>query len=800
MIKKLFLSLVIFISISAIFTSKAAIGEWRLHLSYNNATYCQVADDKLYILANGSLYSYNSSDEEIRIYDKINTLSDTEILFISYCDYIDALVIIYNNANIDLLYNDDTVYNITDIKNSDITNKTINNISIIESKAYLSTNFGVVELDLKKKEFKNTYNINKNIFSSYNHNNYIYAGTEDGLYVGRCNDNLLDIRNWVKIEDYKVIDIQEFKGNLYYLVEKSGIYVIDNEKNKVNLEKWEEIANDKTGNIIDYNGKITIESNLVSSSSNKSSNPTYIYKEGDKLYAGSSTNIIVFEDKDTYKKYSLDGKSKFIQTKGNSLWNCKGYGGVVKCSITDGKIVEEGEPITPNSPVRNYCEYMRFDGNKLLVAGGTLNYYDISFYDPTLMTYDYKDEYWTNFPEEGISNITNTNYRNMCCIVEDPMEPGHYFASSFGHGLYEFRDGEFINHYNHTNSQIESVLPDSKSAHKYVRIPRLHYDNEGNLWVINTGVKDIIKILKRDGTWQSLKYDLISEKPTMVDILFDSRGWLWMTSLRAPGGLFCAKLNNTPLDTSDDETNIWIDHIKNQDGINYEIFYLNDFKEDRNGTFWIGTDAGLFTIDNPKTFFNDGIFKQIKIPRNDGSGLADYLLNNVYIQAICVDGANRKWIGTRTNGIYLLSEDGQETIHHFTTENSPLPSNGIVSIAINDESGEVFIGTYNGIVSFMGNATKPETTLDENKVHAFPNPVRADYSGDISIVGLTFNCNVKIVDAAGFLIYEGVSNGGEFTWDGRNNKGDKVASGVYYVLAADEEGNEGVATKILIVR
>lgn len=167
---------------------------------------------------------------------------------------------------------------------------------------------------------------------------------------------------------------------------------------------------------------------------------------------------------------------------------------------------------------------------------------------------------------------------------------------------------------------------------------------------------------------------------------------------------------------------------------------------------------------------------------------------------IHVDGANRKWIGTRNNGIYLLSEDGQETIHHFTMDNSPLPSNGIVSIAINDESGEVFIGTYNGIVSFMGNATKPETELDENKVHAFPNPVRADYSGDISIIGLTFNCDVKIVDAAGFLIYEGVSNGGEFVWDGRNSKGEKVASGVYYVLAADEEGNEGVATKILIVR
>lgn len=799
MIKKLFLSFAVFFLLATQSTLHAAIGEWRLHNSYHNATYCQKVKDRIYVLSNGALYSYNYEDEEIRTYDKIDTLSDGEISFISYCSSVDALVIIYKNLNIDLLYSDETVYNISDFKNSNITNKIINNISIIDDIAYLSTNFGIVELDLKKKEFNKTYNINKEVLCCYNYNNYIYAGTTEGLYIGNTSDNLLDNKNWSKIEDYKVLNFEEFDGDLYYLVEKSGIYVIDNEKNKIAVEKQEENKTENSDNIIEYNGKITIKSDLLLST-NKANTPVYLYEKSNKLYAGTSSNLIIFDSKDNYKKYSLDGKSKFILADGNTLWNCKGYSGFVKSSLNDGKIVDEEEAINPNSPVRNYCEYMKFEGNKLLVAGGTLNYYDITFYDATLMTYDYENDYWTNFKEEGIKESTNTPYRNMSCIVEDPLEPGHYFASSFGHGLYEYRDGEFIKHYNHTNSDIESVLPNNQSAKNYVRVCRLQYDKDGNLWIINTQVKDIVKVLKRDGTWLSLKYDLISEKPTMVEMLFDSRGWLWISSLRAPGGLFCAKMNNTPLDTSDDETKMWNDHIKNQDGINYDINYLNDIKEDRNGIIWVATDAGLFIIENPKVFFEDGIFKQIKIPRNDGSGLADYLLNNVNIQVIHVDGANRKWIGTRNNGIYLLSEDGQETIHHFTMDNSPLPSNGIVSIAINDESGEVFIGTYNGIVSFMGNATKPETELDENKVHAFPNPVRADYSGDISIIGLTFNCDVKIVDAAGFLIYEGVSNGGEFVWDGRNSKGEKVASGVYYVLAADEEGNEGVATKILIVR
>ena len=162
--------------------------------------------------------------------------------------------------------------------------------------------------------------------------------------------------------------------------------------------------------------------------------------------------------------------------------------------------------------------------------------------------------------------------------------------------------------------------------------------------------------------------------------------------------------------------------------------------------------------------------------------------------------ANRKWIGTNSNGIYLVSADGQETIHHFTTENSPLPSDCIESIAINDVTGEVFIGTDKGIASYSSDAIAAADKLVESNVYAYPNPVRADYSGNISIVGLTHGCVVKIVDAAGFLVNEGESNGGMYLWNGRNSRGEKVASGVYYVLTYDSDGREGVATKILITR
>jgi hypothetical protein len=215
---------------------------------------------------------------------------------------------------------------------------------------------------------------------------------------------------------------------------------------------------------------------------------------------------------------------------------------------------------------------------------------------------------------------------------------------------------------------------------------------------------------------------------------------------------------------------------------------------------WIGTNSGLFVVDDFNNLFNNNVFKQIKVPRNDGTGLADYLLSGVYIKAITVDGANRKWIGTNDNGIYLVSADGLETIHHFTMENSLLPSNTIESIAVNDLSGEVFIGTDKGMASYMSDATRPAKSLNENNIHAYPNPVRANYNGKIFITGLTHDCNVKIVDAAGYLINEGTSTGGQYSWDGRNAKGEKVPSGIYYVLTYDESGNEGAATKILITR
>lgn len=764
MIRNILLSTVLILLTSI---SKAAIGDWVLHNSYHDATYCEIVDDKIYILASGALYSYQKEDSEVRTYDKISHLNDIEISFIRYNKDINALLIIYKNANIDIMYSDESVYNIPDFKNKSIKNKTINNISIVGKTAYISTGFGIVEFDIEKKEFNNTYTLNKNIICSYYFNGKIYAGTNDGILCGDTDKNLLDPNNWKVINNNKIKEFCEYNGELLCIVNSKGIYTIGN------------------------------DNNLTQKINTKGVNYSYIYNTNNKLVAGNSSNLLLMDNLTDYNNYKLDGNSKFVRVSENEFWNCKGYKGFVNAKTEQNNIIDNGESLTPNSPVRNYCEYMKFSGDKLLIAGGNLNYFDINFYDPTIMEYYYNDEKWYNYDEENVkTTLAGKKYRNICTIDEDPNEEGHIFVGSFGHGVFEFKDREFVNYYNFDNSPIESLFSNS---YNYIRISKVLFDNDGNLWIINTGTKNIIKILKNNGTWQQLNYKEIEYLPTVSNIYFDSRGWLWAVSLQQDAGLFCAKINGTPFDTSDDETKAWFAQFTNQDGITYDIYQIYGFAEDKDGKIWVGTNTGLFVIDNPNSFFNNSKITQIKVPRNDGTGLADYLLNGTYIQYIYVDGANRKWIGTKNNGIYLISADGMETIHHFTTENSPLPSNSVVSIAVNDKNGEVFIGTEKGLVSFMGNATIPEETLDENKIHVYPNPVRADYNGDISIVGLTFDCNVKIVDSTGSLIHEGISIGGSFNWDGRNKKGERVASGVYYVLTYDENGNEGATTKILFI-
>ena len=258
---------------------------------------------------------------------------------------------------------------------------------------------------------------------------------------------------------------------------------------------------------------------------------------------------------------------------------------------------------------------------------------------------------------------------------------------------------------------------------------------------------------------------------------------------------------NGTIDTQKDDQHRFISTFSNQDGTSYSPNLWYCAVEDLDGAIWVGNTAGIFMTTTPDEVFNSDFYlTQIKVPRDDGSGLADYLLSNVSVKCIAIDGANRKWVGTTDNGVYLISADGLECIHHFTKDDSPLISDAINDIAINGETGEVFIATDAGLCSYKGDATDPEPTLVSSSLKVFPNPVNPDYTGDVHITGLAYNSDVKIANAAGKLVYEGTSNGGQFTWNCCYATGKHVSSGVYYALCTDAEGKKGACAKILIIR
>ena len=277
-------------------------------------------------------------------------------------------------------------------------------------------------------------------------------------------------------------------------------------------------------------------------------------------------------------------------------------------------------------------------------------------------------------------------------------------------------------------------------------------------------------------------------------IIIDSKGLMWFVN------------NNWVLPAlyqynTENDNIIAYENIVNQDGTKINIQDgIRCVVEDLEQNIWVGTSMGPVMLERSEIENNGSTFTQVKVPRNDGTNYADYLLEGVNIKSIVVDGGNRKWIGTTGNGLYLISADNMEQIEHFTADNSPLLSNNIFSLAINNEMGELYIGTDIGLCSYTTDATAALSSIEKDNVYAYPNPVEPGYDGLITIVGLSLDADVKILSASGQLVAQGRSNGGTFTWNGRDKKGRRVVSGIYMVATATNKGEKGTVCKIAIIR
>ena len=743
-----------------------AVGTWQTYFSYSQVNKIAEGNECIYALSSGNLFALDKEYESLRTFSKVQGMSDNDITDIRFNKSLNTLMIVYANCNIDLL-KDGSFQNIPDLKRKSINNKRVNSVTFRDQIAYLSCGFGIVAVNMGKQEIADTYIIGlngtyTNIYATAFLKDSIYALAKEGIYVASLNStNLADYANWKMMQAPDgVIGDQLVNFNEDLLILRDGKPCRYNNGNWTNLIE--------TGEYTKINA------------SGKTLNCTGV--EG---FATFGSDWMVIEQR------ALLGINDMISN-GQKHWiaYCE-EGDCTLAKLEDGEVVNR---FRPDGPYSSSVAFAKVRDGKIITGSGVP--FDRAMNTPGVVQI-YEKGKWTIIQNQDVQEVLpGPELYDVLDAEFDPADPRRFYVATW-RGLFEFYDNKVVASYNAQNSPLEKF----GDGDQLVLVDGLCFDQKNNLWVTNMRAKDILKVKKADGTWDSFYYPEATDKGTTKELFIDSHGLKWVLSPRSGAGVFVSYDNKTPFNAQDDQAR-WFDQFNEysqSEGVTaISTAIYRCIAEDKNGAIWIGTEKGPLIINNPEKVFSENFYvERIKITREDNPLFADYLLANEQVESICVDGANRKWIGTTTSGLFLLSEDGQETIHHFTKDNSPLTSNYIIDISINEKTGEVLIATANGLFSYMSDAIDGSDSYSD--VYAYPNPVKENYDGMIIIKGLMENSIVKIADIEGNVVHQGLSNGGIFSWDGKRLNGKRVKSGIYLVFMALSDGSEKAVTKIAVI-
>jgi hypothetical protein len=745
--------------ISGWLASQMPVGSWSDHLRYNTASAIAGNSLTIYASTGSSILAWNKEFNELRRLSPVNGLSETGISDISWSEEKSMLVIAYESTNIDL-FTGNTVHNIPEIRNKFTPGtKRINRVRTLGKNAYLATGFGIVIIDLEKQEIHDTWKPgpgteNNEVYDIAFGNGSVYAATENGLWQADIsNQGLAYYGNWDLLsipEPGSFCNHLIFSGETLYCNVPQGS------------------AGDR---IYAINGEIKLFS----------FSPGIIINSFDPAPRGftiSSANFLKHYNSDGSLINLIDsygwGPPDISQgiVIGSDLWIADKNHGIVM-----GKNMTEFAGLSLSGPsINEVANITSVNGKTILCAGGIDNSWN-----------GLKRSFQVSIHENNLfTNIVHGISTDAMRSFIDPANSSRFFISSWGSGLYEYENNILVKHYDSSNSPLQNsgtTVPETK-------VCGLAMDKSKNLWITQPDGTENIKILKPDGSW--ILFPVTINAPLAGDIISTGNGQMWII-LPGGHGLFIIDDNNTTDFFTDDRMRKLT--VRDSDGkIINNVFSA---AEDLDGNIWIGTDQGPVIYDNADLIFEDAIRgTRIKVARNDGSGLADFMLGTESITAISVDGANRKWFGTKSSGAYLLAADGTEVIKSYNTSNSPMFSDSIASIAIDNITGEVWFGTSEGVLSVRELATSGRQSY--NDVYSFPNPVREGYLGNVTITGLMKETQIKITDISGNLVYETRSEGGQASWDLSTYDGRRVKTGVYIVFCASSDGTESCVTKILV--
>ncbi len=745
---------------------------WENYYSYYHVTDIIKTSNSVFCLSDGALFSLDIDTKEVVRWTKKEGLHSGNIRFMSYSQDLDKVFLVYENNMLDVIDKNGNIEPIRDLYQTTSKAITIQCCFIHQKTAYLGTNFGIIAINLSKLEVADTYYIGPDaqdvsISNLAVANDSLFAQSQDVLYKASLTSNLLSYTVWSTepLGTGTWSNLTPYQEQLW-AINDTNIFVRENGLWELvpSSDKWEKLTTD-----------------------------------GKKLYAIDDVRHI----------YEITNKNTLAELYTSSNVNCAVYDNVNHIywlglnSHGIGSLKENAQAVDqtfmPDGPIRNDIYSLTFAGEKLFICPG-YRWADRGKLDASFAflnpdgTWGY-ESYWHT------SSVLGTYIMDLVAVGVDPNDNSHFFMSSYGFGVIEYRNNQVYKQYTEGTQgcTLNSLVEGNP---QYVRTDAATIDNQGYLWVLqpgdNVNTVHVMNLNSRQWTCFNLyshqqRIIINVPKGIWIDQRYDQRKW--MIAQRSGACIAVLDDNGTPTIPSDDHSVAYSSMVdQNNNTISFNFIY--DMAQDHNGDMWVGLEGGLIIIPSSTEIMTSNQCKRVIIPRNDGTGLADYLLANDNVRAIAVDGGNRKWLGTENSGVYLVSPDGMTTIYHFTEENSPLPSNNITDIAIHPTTGEVFIGTSAGLVSYRSDAS--EAFEDYSNIIAYPNPIRPNYDGVVTISGLTEGTVVNIIDQGGQLVCKTNANGGIAVWDLKNGDGKRVSSGIYSALCNDTNGKHQLV-KIMVM-
>lgn len=773
-IKLVVLSLFLFIATQVLAQSDMAMGDWKAYLGHYQAKQSIEKEGFIYTITNGGMYSYDLAENNFRNFSTIDGLTDVQPNTLFYHKDKNMAFLGYNDGSIDYFQDPNDIQHFTDIQRNDFyTQKAILNFAGKDSFLYVACDFGMVIYDLNRAEpkFTVTQVLNNPVRTPIKaiaiFDNKVWATVGDSglFYVDANAINLSDPTIWKKasgtngLPKAKITDIVADDNNMFVSLGNS-------------------IYQKKGNDWIQYN----VYANRYS----------FLRLYNTELLAFSTDNngilAICTVDGSSVEYRAVPTGTQDIDKVEDNFWFCDIDFGLYKSQDA------EKEFFIPPGPLNNYCTQMAVGKNELYIAP--------LGYDPSFVPqyegsgiYAYSKKWadnagWKilNSKNKGLpANRANWNFaRTFYDKNTDKV-----YMGSWGKGICVLKDGALETYYDCANSGLSYIYNTCDTTkYDHIRIGGIETDANGTLWIVNSEAQQRLQALTKEGTWLNMRTSFVSPTAQLIGLLIDDYNNKWVLRRRELPITYNDK--NTPENTLDDVTAT----IFPPQDADEDVFRFNEvfsFAKDRDGDIWLGTDRGIRVVySNFLSEMAQGKSVEARAPVYEGFPL----LRSQAVTAIAVDGGNRKWIGTG-EGVFWVSPDGEKIYEHFTTENSPLISNYINHIAIDNETGEVFFGTSKGIMSYRAGATEGKTPCTD--VTVFPNPIFSDFAGQVSIQGSSEESVVKIVSISGMLVRELNSAGGTTLWDGRDIQGNKVASGVYLVLIAQKNGGNPCVGKLTII-